>query len=164
MRLRPGRRPPAKRGWQVTAVDFLDKALARARQRAAQEGVEVQWIRADVGQLGALGLKPGYNLLYDFGCIHGLPDSARPGAAAGLTGLAAPGATLLLLAFKAGRRFVLPRGMDKDDIVGLLGDDWRLEHSQTVVTMPPPFRRANPTLYRFARRTESATSPASQAG
>src|SRR5947207_7270599 len=76
-------------------------------------------VRGDVGQLGRLGLEPGYSLLYDFGCIHGLPNSARTGAAAGLTELAAPGATLLLLAFKAGRRMVLPRGMDKDDIVGL---------------------------------------------
>ena len=67
----------AGRGWQVTAVDFVDKALARARQRAAEEGVEVQWVQGDVGELERLGLEPGYSLVYDFGCIQGLPDSAR---------------------------------------------------------------------------------------
>jgi SAM-dependent methyltransferase len=154
----------AKRGWRVTAVDFVEKALASAKQRAAQEGVEVQWVRGEVTELARLGLEPGYTLVYDFGCIHGLPDSARRGAAAGLTELAAPGAMLLMVAFKARRRMVLPRGMDKEDIVALLGDGWDLEHSQSVVTedMPPPLRRANPTAYRLTRRTgaASSTSPA----
>src|SRR5881409_1565046 len=67
----------AKRGWPVTAVDMVDKALDQARQRAAAEGVEVQWITANVSDLGALDLEPGYALLYDIGCMHGLPDAAR---------------------------------------------------------------------------------------
>ena len=144
----------AGHGWQVSAVEFVDKALARAKQRAAEEGVEVQWVRGDVGELGRLGLEPGYSLLYDFGCIQGLSDSARRGAAAGLTELAAPGARLLFLAFKAGRRMLLPRGMDRDEVVALLGDGWGLQQAESVVTedMPPPVRRAEPTLYRLARR------------
>jgi SAM-dependent methyltransferase len=155
----------AKRGWRVTAVDFVEKALASAEQRAAKEGVEVQWVRGDVAELARLGLEPGYNLLYDFGCIQGLPDSARRGAAAGLTELAARGATLLMVAFKAARRMVLPRGMDEEDIVALLGDGWNLEQTQSLVTedTPPRIRRANPTVYRLARHTGAASS-ASQAG
>lgn len=145
----------AKRGWQVTAVDFVETALTSARQRAAEEGVEVQWVRGDVAELGRLGLEPGYSLLYDFGCIHGLPDPARRSAARGLSDLAAPGAMLLIGAFKAGRRMVLPRGMDREDVVALLGEGWELEHAQSEVTdnLPPPIRRAQPSLYRLARRT-----------
>ena len=145
----------AGHGWEVTAVEVVDKALAKARQRAADEGVEVQWVKGDVGELGRLGLEPGYSLLYDFGCIQGLSDDARRGAAAGLTGLAEPGARLLFLAFKAGRRIMLPRGMDREHLVALLGDGWELETAESVVTedMPPPVRRAEPTLYRLARRT-----------
>jgi SAM-dependent methyltransferase len=143
----------AGRGWQVTAVEFVDKALARARQRAAEDDVEVHWVRGDVGELGRLGLEPGYSLLYDFGCIQGLPDSARRGAADGLTELAAPGARLLLLAFKPGRRMALPRGMDTDQVLALLGEGWELQRAESVATedMPPPVRRAEPTLYRLAR-------------
>ena len=145
----------AGHGWQVSAVEFVDKALARARQRAAEAGVEVQWVRGDVGELGRLGLEPGYKLLYDFGCIQGLSDSARRGAADGMTELAAPGARLLLLAFKAGRRMVLPRGMDTEHVLALLGAGWELRRAESVVTedMPPPVRRAEPTLYWLARRT-----------
>jgi len=35
----------AKRGWRVTAVDLVEKALAAAERRAAEEGVEVEWLR-----------------------------------------------------------------------------------------------------------------------
>lgn len=63
----------AKRGWQVTAVDAVEKALAAAQQRAADERVEVHWVTGDVAQLARLGLEPGYDLLYDFGCIMGSP-------------------------------------------------------------------------------------------
>jgi SAM-dependent methyltransferase len=148
----------AKRGWSVTAVDSVDKALSTAQRRAAEEGVEVQWVKGDVAELDRLGLEPGYTLVYDFGCIHGLSDAARRGAAAGLTQLAAPGATLLMVAFKPGRGIVLPRGMNKEDVVALLRGGWDLEESRSVVTedMPSFLRRANPTVYRLTRRSARA--------
>ena len=144
----------AKLGWQVTAIDFVDAALASARQRAEQEGVQVEWVQGDVGKLGEIGLEPGFALLYDFGCLHGLSDEARRGAARGLTDLAAPDATLLLLAFKAGRRIFLPRGMSEDQILTLLGDAWDLQSRQSQVSddLPAPIRHAEPTLYRLNRR------------
>jgi SAM-dependent methyltransferase len=150
----------SKRGWKVTAVDSVEKALASARRRAAEEGVEVQWVTGDVAELGRLGLQPGYDLLYDFGCIHGLSDAARTGAAAGLTQLAAPAAILLITAFKAGRGVALPRGMDREDVVALLGDGWKLEESRSVVTEDAPtvLRRANPTVYRLTRRNQAASA------
>src|SRR2546430_16497395 len=48
----------AKRGWQVTAVDFVGTALESARERAAQERVEVRWVKGDVGRLAEPGLEP----------------------------------------------------------------------------------------------------------
>jgi SAM-dependent methyltransferase len=149
----------AKRGWRVTAVDFLEGPLAKAKQRAAEERVDVEWVRGDVARLGQLGLDPGYDLLYDVGCMHGLPDSARRAEAAGLTQLSAPGATLLMTAFKAGRRILLPRGMNQDDLVALLGDGWHLEQSRRVEGPDTPgfIRRASPTVYRLTRRTAAAS-------
>jgi SAM-dependent methyltransferase len=38
----------ARRGWSVTGVDYSDVALERARRLAAVEGVEVDWVLADV--------------------------------------------------------------------------------------------------------------------
>ena len=96
----------AKLGWQVTGVDLVGRALERAKARAARERVDVQWIEGDVGKLGHLDLEPGYALLYDFGCFHGLPDAARVGGAAGVTRLAAPHASLLIVAFSRNQRLV----------------------------------------------------------
>ena len=81
----------ATRGWQVTAVDISATAIARARQRAAQERAEVHWITGDVSRLGKLGLEPGYTLLYDLGCIQGLADPARMSTLQALTELAGRG-------------------------------------------------------------------------
>jgi SAM-dependent methyltransferase len=38
----------AARGWQVTGVDFSGVALEQARGRAAERGVDVEWVEADV--------------------------------------------------------------------------------------------------------------------
>ncbi|MGA7270866.1 MAG: class I SAM-dependent methyltransferase [Acidimicrobiia bacterium] len=38
----------AARGWEVTGVDFSAVALDRARRRASEEGVEVDWVETDV--------------------------------------------------------------------------------------------------------------------
>jgi 2-polyprenyl-3-methyl-5-hydroxy-6-metoxy-1,4-benzoquinol methylase len=151
----------ATRGWQVTAVDIAGTAIAKARQRAAQEHVEVDWITGDVSQLGMLGLKPGYMLLYDFGCIQGLPDPARRSTLRALTELAAPGAMLLLTAFARGRRLLLPRGMDQEDVIGLGGEAWALVDAQPIAdpSAPPPVRRAHPTQYHLTRNDSAPGTP-----
>jgi SAM-dependent methyltransferase len=38
----------AERGWAVTAVDFSDAAIERAKRLAAARGVEVEWLTADL--------------------------------------------------------------------------------------------------------------------
>ena len=149
----------AKRGWRVTAVDFSEEALATAKRRATEEGAQVEWVQGDVGRLDRLELEPGYTLIYDFGCIQGLGDPSRQSAAAGVSRLAAPGASFLIFAFKAGRHILLPRGMDQADIVALLGPMWELEHTESMASdhMPAFVRRAKPTVYRLLRRDRTPT-------
>lgn len=38
----------AEQGWQVTAVDFSDVGLAKARRLAEERAVEVRWVQADL--------------------------------------------------------------------------------------------------------------------
>jgi SAM-dependent methyltransferase len=38
----------AERGWSVTGVDFSDVALANARGLAAERGLSVEWVQADL--------------------------------------------------------------------------------------------------------------------
>jgi SAM-dependent methyltransferase len=89
----------ATHGWDVTGVDFVARALTEAQRRAQAAGVKIDFRQGDVTKLAALGLRPGYSLLFDFGCYHGLKSQQRMSYAEGVTALAAPGATLLMMAF-----------------------------------------------------------------
>lgn len=141
-------------GWQVTGVDLAGAAIARARRRAAAGGVQVRWVVGDAGALGGLGLEPGYTLLYDIGCIQWLPGPGRAGAAAGMTELAAPGATALLVAFAPARPVLPLRGMSQAEVTGLFGAAWELVEAEAVTGLgvPPPVRWVHPTVYRLIRK------------
>jgi 2-polyprenyl-3-methyl-5-hydroxy-6-metoxy-1,4-benzoquinol methylase len=39
--------PLAAQGYQVTGVDIVPEMIARARQKAAAQGVSVEWVVAD---------------------------------------------------------------------------------------------------------------------
>jgi Methyltransferase domain len=146
----------AKKGWEVTAVDLEERAIAKARERAAEAGAHVHWIIGDVAKLGTLAAPPGYSLIYDLGCIQGLPDEAAALAAGGITALAGEDATLLLVAFARARRMILPRGMDRNQVEALFGPAWRLVGTHDVLQLsdhkvPPPIRKARPTAYHLVK-------------
>lgn len=89
----------ATHGWRVTAIEAVPRALDEARRRSAKAGVKIDLRRGDVTRLGDLKLEPGYNLVFDFGCFHGLNSRQRDAYASGVNALTAPGATLLMMAF-----------------------------------------------------------------
>ena len=72
----------ATRGWQVTAIDNVERALRRARDRAAARGVAVNWLNGDVSRLADVSLAPGFALVFDRGCYHGLGGRQRDAYAA----------------------------------------------------------------------------------
>jgi SAM-dependent methyltransferase len=115
----------AAHGWDVTAVDNVDRALRRARDRATAAHVTVNWVDGDVSRLGQLGLAPGFLLVFDRGCYHGLDARRRDAYAAGVTELTTPGATLLIWAMAPNRRPFEPAGADANEIAARFGA-WEL--------------------------------------
>ena len=105
----------AQKGWEVTGVDFVAKALARAQKKAAGANVKVRYLRADATQLAAAGAGGGFNLITDGGCLHGLDEAQRKAYAREVTQAAAPGAHLLISAFLPGKRRG-PLGIDAAEI------------------------------------------------
>lgn len=105
----------AKHGWDVTAVDFVEAALARAKKKSAQAGADVRFVQADVTRLGSYGVGDGFSLLVDNGCMHGFPDPARDAYVREVEAVAGAGATLFLVAFPARKRRG-PRGIDRAEI------------------------------------------------
>jgi cyclopropane fatty-acyl-phospholipid synthase-like methyltransferase len=106
----------AKRGWQVTGIDIIEKALARAPERIDEAGVEMRLVRGDVTALRDAGVGSGFRLVLDTGTFHGLTDAQREAMGVEVSAVAAPDATLLLDCFAPRRRGPLPRGASRADV------------------------------------------------
>jgi cyclopropane fatty-acyl-phospholipid synthase-like methyltransferase len=63
----------AKAGWQVTGVDFAPRAIALAKQKLKQAGVKAEVQANDATQLS--GISGPFDLAFDLGCYHTLPQS-----------------------------------------------------------------------------------------
>ena len=143
----------ARRGWNVTGLDVVPRALEQARRNARAAGVAVRFLHGDIARAGRGELDANYTLLLDGGCLHGLaPDQLRR-AAATLTDAAKPGAVLLMLAFAPGRRGPAPRGIDPAQVPGLF-PQWDLAFSRpaTDIDLRGPVRNASPSWYQLVRR------------
>jgi len=142
----------AKRGWKVTGVEIVPKALRAARERARAAGVEVQLVEADVTKLRTAGIGSDYRLVLDFGVFHGLTEAQRQAMAGEVTSVAAPGALLLMIAFAPGRRGPLPRGASRGEIESTYSR-WKVvgEEALPVSALPGPVRNWEPRVYRLRR-------------
>jgi SAM-dependent methyltransferase len=146
----------AKRGWQVTGVDFVPKAVRRARERARKAGVEMRLVEGDVTKLSTTGVGSGFRLLLDFFLFHDeLTDEQRLAMGREVTAVAAPGATLLVKAWAPGRRGPLPRGASRADIEAAY-PEWRvIDEEPFDVVRGARFykhiRNADPRVYRLRR-------------
>jgi SAM-dependent methyltransferase len=105
-----------KRGWEVTGVDIVERALDRARERAGSERVDLRLVRADVTNLSDSGLRPGFRLVLDTGTFHGLRRREREAMGREVSAVAADDATVLLLGWTPRRRGPLPRGVSMADV------------------------------------------------
>ncbi len=87
----------ARRGWEVTAIDFSHRAVAAARRRAAAARLPVDVRQGDVIDLR--GVHGPFDLVLDIGCFHALAPEAHARYAAHVIRCMLPGATYLLYTF-----------------------------------------------------------------
>jgi SAM-dependent methyltransferase len=87
----------AKRGWQVTGVDLVEKALRRARDRVRSAGVEMKLVRGDVTALRRAGIGDGFRFILDTGTFHGLQPQEQIALGREVTAVSAADAIMLLL-------------------------------------------------------------------
>ncbi|KUI32862.1 methyltransferase type 12 [Mycobacterium sp. IS-1742] len=115
----------AEHGWTVTGADYVDKAVAKARAKAAAKGVTAGFVRADATRLSTEGVGSGFTLIVDNGCLHGMSGDDRDAYVREVTAVAAPGAHLVIVAFVPGGSFGVP-GIEPAEIERRFAADWTL--------------------------------------
>jgi cyclopropane fatty-acyl-phospholipid synthase-like methyltransferase len=87
----------AQKGWEATGVDFVPAAIRKARKKARQAGCSIQFLRRNVTNIE--GIRPGFDLVLDIGCFHGLGKEDQKTYIQNLIQLLKPGGTYLLYVF-----------------------------------------------------------------
>ncbi|MFT3833750.1 MAG: class I SAM-dependent methyltransferase [Micropruina sp.] len=143
----------AERGWRVTGVDFVSGAIEAARGLPGAERVD--FVVGDAADLTAC-VTGSFDFFLDGGCFHGLSPAERAGWGRGVAALAAPGATLLMVAFDpwaAGQPTPpnVPAGTTLEEILSVL-PGWTLLCDEL---MPDAYRPVpQPAHFYRLRNTE----------
>ncbi len=137
----------AQRGWDVTGVDLVEKALRRARQRLDDARLDMRLVRGDVTALREAGVGAGFRLVLDTGTFHGLTDVQREAMGREVSEVAAADATLILDCFAPCRRGPLPRGASRADVERAF-PTWEVTDVEVADSEPDPLAR----LFRFDER------------
>lgn len=137
----------AKRGWEVTGIDIVEKAVRRARERVDTAGVDLRLVHGDVTALEGAGVGSAFRLVVDTGTFHGLNDAQRKAMGQGVSAITAPDATLILDCFTPRPRGPLPRGASRDDIERAF-PGWEITGIEPADTDPDALAR----LFRFDER------------
>jgi SAM-dependent methyltransferase len=151
----------AKRGWEVTGVDLVEKALGRARSRIEAAGVEMKLVRGDVTALSESDVGSGFRLILDTGTFHDFDEAQRESMARGIGRLADAEATVLLLAWPRRRRPLI-RGVNRDEIeAAFVG--WEITNVEpSHFRLPKPLElllHPDEHWYRLRRVPASSGSP-----
>lgn len=136
-----------RRGWEVTAVDYVPAAIDLAGSRAEQARTTARFLVGDVTCLDERTLGGPFDLVYDIKCFHGLSPSRRAPYAAGIHTLCRPGTSFLLWALprSRGRRLLgMPAGVDPAEVDHLFGDAFEMRRYQ-----PPGRGLFNPAFYEM---------------
>jgi SAM-dependent methyltransferase len=140
----------ARRGWQAVGVDNVPSAVADAADRDASGA---SYVVGDVTDLPAAGLGR-FDFFLDVGCFQGLDDGQRAAVGAGVTALANPGATVLILAFGPTVWRSLLEGVSREEVERAF-PTWVLLSVDPADTrgLGWPMNRSNPRWYRLGRPT-----------
>lgn len=87
----------ARAGWRVTGVDFAPRAVKLARQKLKREGIQAELFVRDATRLE--GIQGPFDLAFDLGCFHGIPQANRTHYLRQLDRILAPSGYWLMYGF-----------------------------------------------------------------
>lgn len=143
----------AKRGWEVTGVDLVGKALDRGRERVQASGVEMRLVQGDVTRLSEAEVGSGFRLILDTGTFHDLDTEGQRGMARSVGTLATADATVILLCWPRRIRPLI-RGVSRKEIETAF-TGWQITDVEpSLFKLPPPLEwvlRPDERWYRLRR-------------
>jgi SAM-dependent methyltransferase len=139
----------ARRGWQATGIDYVPSAIEAAKRRDADGAT---YVVGDVTDLQAAGLGT-FDFFLDVGCFQGLNDDQRRAQGQGVTALANPDATMLMLAFGPTRLSSVLGAANRQDLETAFAE-WEMLAVEAADTagLGWPMNRTAPQWYRMRRR------------
>jgi SAM-dependent methyltransferase len=139
----------ARRGWEAVGIDIVPRAIAAANSRDLSSAT---YVVGDVTDLATTGLST-FDFFFDVGCFQGLGPEQRVAEGRGVSALANPGATLLMLAFQPTRMRSVAGGVSRADVeVAFPG--WAMLSVEPAETtgLGWPLNRTAPQWYRLRRQ------------
>jgi SAM-dependent methyltransferase len=115
----------AARGLSGTGIDASPKAIARAKHKAAERGLDVDFLVADALELPSL--KKSFETVIDCGLFHVFDDESRARYVQSLAGAVAHGGSYFMLCFsdKVPPGFG-PRRISQQEIRDAFSDGWEV--------------------------------------
>ena len=109
----------ASLGLPVLGVDVAGTALAIARAKAAERGIEAEFAAADALRLDRLGRR--FATVLDCGLFHTFDGGERPGYVASLASVTEPGGTLYVLCFSDDGPGTGPHPVSREELRAAFG-------------------------------------------
>jgi SAM-dependent methyltransferase len=138
----------ARRGWEAVGVDIVPRAIDAATRKGVPGAT---FVVGDVTELAPAHLGT-FDFFLDAGCFQHLDARQRLAVGRGVTALAAPSATLLMLEFQATRMRSVVGGVTRAEVEEALAG-WEMLAVEPAQTkgLGWPLRRTAPRWYRLRR-------------
>jgi SAM-dependent methyltransferase len=132
----------ASRGLRAVGIDFVDEAIRRARAKAAERGLEVEFLVKDATALADWGER--FASVIDWGLFHVLSDADRARYVRGLAHVVEPGGRLFLGCFSDEEPGTDgPRRVSRQELYDAFVEGWEIESIQPVqCEINPEFKEA----------------------
>src|SRR5262249_11263705 len=133
----------AARGHRVTGIDFLEEASRRARRKAGDRGLAVEFLVKDATTLGDWGRR--FATVIDCGLFHVLSDDDRRSYVQGLAHVVEPDGRLFLMCFSDEEPGTEgPRRVSRQELYDAFAGRWEIESLQPVqIEINPEFTEVN---------------------
>jgi cyclopropane fatty-acyl-phospholipid synthase-like methyltransferase len=129
----------AARGHRVTGIDFVDEPIRRARVKAAERGLPVEFLVKDALTLG--DWRERFASVIDSGLFHVFSEDDRRRYVEGLAVVLRPGGRLFLMCFSDAEPGTEgPRRVSRQELYDVFADGWEVESVQPArVEINPEF-------------------------